>query len=264
MEYVWLTVTGLVAGILGGLLGIGGSVVMIPAMTLIFAGRGTNIHQYQAAAMIINFVLMVPAVWRHHRAGAVYWRVWRGVGPAALAGIIAGVLLSRTGLFTGGNERYLRMVFGLFLLYVAGDNLRKLLGRRKTEGLSREAAGRIATWKKLAVGAPMGVVAGLLGIGGGSLAVPALQVGLRLGLRNAIATSSATILSIAWLGAILKNAALGDDGTVARSLVLAGVLAPTAILGAALGGHLTHRLDLRIVRAVFIALMLAAAWKMLS
>jgi len=119
-----------------------------------------------------------------------------------------------------------------------------------------------AAWGKLAIGFPMGVAAGLLGIGGGSLAVPAQQIALKVPLRNAIATSAATIAAVSWIGAISKNLQLGANGSAARSLLLAGCLAPTAMIGAYLGGNLTHALPLRIVRAAFIALMLAAAAKM--
>ena len=127
------------------------------------------------------------------------------------------------------------------------------LGREKVEGGP--------TWRKLVVGAPMGLLAGLLGIGGGSLAVPAQQIILRMPLRNAIATSAATIATISWLGAILKNAQLGDNGTVARSLVLAGWLAPTAMIGGYIGGHLTHRVPRRLIRGIFAAVMILSALK---
>ena len=266
MEYVLVSLTGLVAGILGGLLGIGGSVVMIPALVWIFSSvvdRPETVHQYQAAAMIVNFLLAGPATLRHARAKAIYPGVWKYLAPAALAGIVIGVFVSRLHVFTGANERHMRMAFGVFLLYVAGYNVWRMRSP-KIEGVSREEADRMPALWKIAVGLPMGFAAGLLGIGGGALAVPAMQVVLRLPLRNAIATSAATIFAVAWLGAIVKNASLGSDGTVTRSLVLAAILAPTAMAGAYLGGHLTHTLPLRVVRAALILLMLTAAWKMLG
>ena len=266
LAYGCLILTGLIAGVLGGLLGIGGSVVMIPAMVAIFSdltGRAETIHQYQAAAMIVNFLLIGPSVLRHARAKAIYFGVWRWLAPAALVGIVAGVAVSRLGMFTGTNEGYMRAAFGAFLLYVAGYNVWKLFAKR-AEGIDRAAADRLAWWKKIGVGLPMGFSAGLLGIGGGALAVPAQQVVLRIPLRSAIATSATTILTIAWLGAIVKNVSLGADGTVLRSFQLAVCLAPTAMIGSYIGGHLTHALPLRIVRCAFIALMLVAAWKMLT
>jgi len=265
MEYVLLTLTGLLAGVLGGLLGVGGSIIMIPAMAVIFStlgGRDESIHQYQAAAMIVNFLLIAPAVVRHRRAGVIVVGVWKWLAPAALVGILAGVAASRTSVFTGENEPYMRLAFGLFLFYVAGYNVYKLLGRTG-DGRDPALAEKMAAWKKLGVGGSMGFAAGLLGIGGGGLAVPALQLVIRMPLRFAIGTSAATILTIAWLGAITKNIWLGDDGSAVRSLVLAGCLAPTAMIGGYLGGHLTHTLPLRAVRVAFILLMLLVGGKML-
>jgi len=254
----------MVAGVLGGLLGIGGSVIMIPAMVWIFGSivaRPENVHQYQAAAMIVNFLLSGSAVIRHAQAKAIYPGVWKYLAPAALVGMALGVGASRLAIFTGSNERYMRMAFGALLLYVAAYNIWKMRGGT-SEGISSEEADRVAWPKKAGVGLPMGFAAGLLGIGGGSFAVPAMQLILRLPLRNAIATSSVTILSVAWFGAIIKNASLGQDGTVVRSLVLAGILAPTAMIGGYIGGRLTYVLPLRIVRIAFIGLMLVAAVKM--
>jgi uncharacterized protein len=266
MEYVALPLIGLIAGVLGGLLGVGGSVIMIPGMVWIFssiAPRAESVHQYQAAAMIVNFLLIGPAVLRHRRAKAIFVGVWKVLAPTALIGTVVGVYVSRQAFFAGGNERYLRMVFGFFMVYVALYNLWKLRAKDAT-GITAQQAEKMPWWKKACVGLPMGFSAGLLGIGGGALAVPAQQVILSVPLRNAIATSAATILSTAWLGAIVKNASLGADGNVLRSLVLAAILAPTAMLGSYLGGHLTHVLPLKAVRVAFIGLMLVASAKMLG
>jgi hypothetical protein len=263
MDYALLVIVGVLAGLLGGLLGIGGSSIMLPAMVLIFGtyrGGVDQIHQYQAAAMIVNFVLIWPSVAAHLRNRAVWWRVWVWMAPAALVAVVAGVLVSY--LFRGNQATYLRWGVGAFFVYVAIDNVRRLIRGRKGEGLDRAAVEGKPAWRKLAVGAPMGFLAGLLGIGGGSLAVPGQQLLLKAPLRNAIANSAATIASIAWLGAIVKNARLGEAGTVGRSLILAGCLAPTAMIGSYFGGHLTHKLPLGYVRIAFIGLMLFSAAKM--
>jgi len=264
MEYVLLCATGMVAGLLGGLLGIGGSVIMIPAMVWIFESvlaKPENVHQYQGAAMIVNFLLAGASVIRHREAKAIYVNVWKYLAPAALAGIALGVGISRLRIFTGENEYYMRAIFGVLLVYVAAYNIWKMRSGH-SEGISAEEAERVSRATKAGVGFPTGFAAGLLGIGGGAFAVPALQLVLRLPLRNAIATSATTIFSVSWFGAVIKNSSLGSDGTVVRSLVLAGILAPTAVIGSYIGGRLTHVLPLRIVRGAFIGLMIVAAAKM--
>ena len=265
MEYLLLSLTGLLAGVLGGMLGLGGSVIMIPLMVWILGARvggREQIHQYQAAAMIVNFLVALPALVAHARKRAIWWRVWAYLAATALVGMVLGVQLAR--LFLGDAAIYLRWLVGAFFVYVAGQNILRLLRPPRQEGLPQAEVEAGPAWRKLAVGLPAGLLAGLLGIGGGAVAVPAQQAVLKVPLRNAIATSVALIASIAWLGAILKNVHLGAAGSVARSLELAACLAPTAMIGSYLGGLLTHRLDLRIVRAVFAALMALSAAKLLA
>jgi hypothetical protein len=266
MDYVLLAIAGAVAGVLGGLLGIGGSSVMLPAMVLILGARRggrEQIHQYQAAAMIVNFLLILPSVLAHWKNRAIWKRVWLGLVTGALVGIVAGVQISY--LFDTPKLRMgLRWLVGGFFLYVAGHNAHRLIRGRRSEGLPKARAEVLPLWRSVAVGGPMGFIAGLLGIGGGSLAVPGQQIALRMPLRNAIATSAATIGCIAWLGATLKNAQLGANGSVVESLRLTACLAPTAMIGSYVGGHLTHKLPLRAVRIAFIGLMIFAAWKMME
>jgi len=262
-SYILLSLVGVAAGVLGGLLGIGGSSVMLPAMVWILGasvGGVEQIHQYMAAAMIVNFLLILPSVVAHVRNRAVWPKVWRVLVVAALAGIVVGVQVSY--FFDKARAKYLRWFVGVFFVYVVLDNLRRMVKASLTEGTTRERIEALGRWRKAAVGFPMGVIAGLLGIGGGSLAVPGQQLILKMPLRNAIANSAATIASVSWLGAIMKNAQLGAHGTVGASLVLAACLAPTAMIGSYVGGHLTHRLPLRIVRTAFVGIMVLAALKM--
>lgn len=264
MDYVLLVLTGIVAGVLGGLLGVGGSVIMLPAMVWILGAVKSvdgqqvhQIHQYQAAAMIVNFLLILPAVVAHRRNHAIWAKLWAYMAAAAAVGILVGVWVSYR-----IDPGRLQWAVGAFFLYVAAHNVYRMVRPPAAEGLPRERVEDGPALAKAAVGGTMGVVAGILGIGGGSLAVPAQQIALRVPLRNAIATSAAVIATVSWIGAIAKNAQLGDNGSVPHSLLLAACLAPTAMIGAYVGGHLTHKLPLRIVRGAFIAMVLAAAAKM--
>ncbi|MHC5004641.1 MAG: sulfite exporter TauE/SafE family protein, partial [Planctomycetota bacterium] len=238
-----LLALGLVAGCLGGLLGIGGSIVMIPAMTLLL---DRSQHLAQAAAMIVNVFVAVPALRQHQRARAVRWDVARRMLPAALVAIVVGVEASNR--ISGAR---LKQVFGFFLVYVIAVNVIKLV-RRTPEPVEHE---QHSGWPaSTTVGGFMGFAAGLLGIGGGGIAVPLLQRVCNLPLRQCIATSTAVMCITAGLGAWRKNAALENlaaaDGsaiTLQESLLTAACLAPTAVVGGLLGAALTHRLPLGLV-----------------
>jgi uncharacterized membrane protein YfcA len=262
LEIIELLAIGLCAGVLGGILGIGGSVVMIPAMAVVL---GPNQHLYQAAAMIVNVFVAVPATVSHLRAQAVRWDVGGRMLPFGVLFIVVGVVLS-----DAMDGRVLQRVFGVFLIYVIVTNLLKLRPSAREPRLEAQRTG----WPSSGgVGALMGLVAGLLGVGGGIVTVPLLQRICNLPLRQCIATSSAVMCLTALIGAARKNAVLDThpnlqsaEGAMLHlsdSLVLAACLAPTAIVGGLVGAALTHRLPLRWIRVAFILLMGWASVSML-
>lgn len=271
-EAMWIASAGLAAGLLGGLLGVGGSVILIPALTALL---GPEQHLYQAAAMAANVAVALPAAHRHHAAGVARRDVLRWMLPAAGVAVLAGVAASN--VFEGDTaERWLKRLFAIMLVYVIAVNVRKLVTSEEREAGSEadtcegEERAKDATphasvpaSRSSLLGVIMGFVAGLLGIGGGAIAVPLQQVALRLPLRSCIANSSIIIVFSAAIGATFKIATLGRHGLVfTDALLLAALLAPTALLGGRLGASLTHRLPLKWVRIAFIGLMIAAAWEM--
>jgi len=255
----WLVIAGigLVAGVGGGMLGIGGSIIMIPGLTLCF---GYDQHLYQAAAMIANVAVSVPAALRHKRAGAMHRPTLRWMGPTAVVCVMIGVWLSN--LFEGeAASLWLSRLLAAFLGYVIAVNGRRLIrGRPETKQADAIAWPRT---RRGAVGSVMGLIAGLLGVGGGAVAVPLQQVVLKLPLKSAIANSSAIICLSAAIGALYKNATLGQHSTrPEEGLILAAILVPTAWLGGGIGASLTHKLPMGYVRGAFLLLMIVAAWKM--
>ncbi|MCK4872638.1 MAG: sulfite exporter TauE/SafE family protein [Phycisphaerales bacterium] len=258
-EIIIILAIGLVAGTLGGLLGIGGSIIMIPGLTVIL---GNNQHLYQAAAMVVNCAVALSATMRHNKAGVVRRDVVIPMLPVALLAILAGVLLSDQ--FSGD---ILRRVFAAFLIYVALINAWKLL--RKADAANHPPqTERIGMGRLIPLAIIMGGSAGLLGIGGGIITVPLMQVILRLPLRQCIGSTAAVMCMTAPVGAALKLYNLhavhdaAGDATAARALLIAAILIPTAIIGARIGAHLTHTLPLVYVRAVLVLLLIAASLRM--
>ena len=247
---------GLFAGVAGGLLGIGGSIVMIPAMTVIL---GPEQHLYQAAAMIVNFFVVVPAVYQHRRAKAIDYPTVGRIAPLAIGGVIAGVLLSELSIFTGANEAHLRGLFGLFLFLIAATDLYRLARPPLTVETSADRP-RIGWGMALLIALPTGFVGGLLGVGGGIVAVPLQRRLLRIPTRIAIANSAATIIAVSTVGATLKNYRLvTDHGYTTQSFVLAAILIPTAIVGSLIGARLTHRVPVKLLKGAFAIVLILAS-----
>ena len=254
-EIIWLLVLGLAAGALGGMLGIGGSVIMIPVLTWLFGQQ----HLSQAVAMIVNVCVSLPALLQHHRAKAVRWSVVGRMLPAGIAFILVGVEASNH-----MDGKVLEKLFGAFLLYMVATNVYELVaGKAEPEPHEQRT-----DWLRMsAIGSATGFTAGLLGIGGGNIAVPLLQRFASLPLRQCIATTAAFMCVSASIGAVRKNLALSTLNlglSWQQSLAIAAFLAPTAVLGGLIGGRLTHALPLTWVRVAFILLLLWAGIDMLG
>lgn len=263
----WLALIGLGAGLSGGLLGIGGSIVMIPAMTELM---GSQPHKFQAAALIVNFFVAAPALVQHIRARATIAPVLRILIPATAVAALVGVACSELPLFRGDGAVYLTGLFGVFLLCIAICDVSRGKGRQPKDepaqgarGSSRHNTRRIV----LGIAVPTGLISGLLGVGGGVLSVPLQQKWLRIPLRSAIANSAATIVVLSLVGATAKVSALAfrhPECTWDAPVRLAVFLIPSAIVGASVGGRLTHVLPLGIVRAAFIFLLIVAGVRMIG
>ncbi len=266
MEYwhILLAVTGALAGVLGGMLGIGGSIIMLPAMMWIVPNSDGQTHQFMAAAMIVNFLLSIPSVMAHAKKKAIWPGLVKLLMLGGLAGVVVGVAASSQ--FYGERERYIKYFLGVLFIYVGIDNIIKVLRQPKTEGLSQQEVEAKPWYTKFGIGSVVGVYSGFTGLGGGVLAVPANQYVLKMPLRFAIANSSALIVSIAWLGAIAKNASLviHKQGTLSQSFLLALCLAPTAMIGSYIGGHITHSVAPRWLRLAFAGLIIASTYKMFA
>jgi hypothetical protein len=262
MDYLILGAIGILMGLFGGLLGIGGSIVMIPALVFTF---GENQHLYQASAMICNFFVAAAATLAHKKAQMLMNPVIKLLVPAAVLGVVLGVMLSNCSFFAGERSYLLARLFGVFLTCVAIHNVIRFYRNINGAAGSDEAGIRQSAPLTITIGLITGLGAGLLGLGGGSVCVPLQYVLLRISLKRAIANSAATIILTAVIGAILKNATLNQHNVaIIDSVKMAGVVIPTAIIGGFAGARLMHLLPRSIVRIVFILLMLVASYKMLT
>ncbi len=263
MEHLLLIVIGLVMGLFGGLIGIGGGIIMIPALVLI---GGENQHLYQAACMICIFFVSAAAVIAHRKAKAIVPSVIKWLIPGALIGTVTGVAVSNSKLFQDENSYLLARVFGGFLLYVGVMSVVKLF-RKSSDGGYDAAVPELKydEGKAFGVGLLTGVCGGLLGIGGGSVATILQQLVLKIPIKRAMSNSAAMIVCASFAGAIYKNATLASHGiSIIESLKIAACVIPTAFIGGYIGGHSMHILPKKVVRVVFIIVVLLSAIKMLT
>lgn len=250
---------GLLAGVAGGMLGIGGGIVMIPALVLIMGEHAfgeNSFHIYKLAAITTSIVVSAPAAWRHLRARAVVLRMVPPIAVFAVVGVVVGVWLS--GTMVGAYTRILRRLFGGMLLATVAVNVLEQLRAARGERFLVKCSPVPRRWLSYAsvVGLPAGVLGGLLGVGGGIWAVPVQRQLFGIRLRNAIANSSLVIVAVSIASSALLTRFVAslpgpDHVGPATGWLLALFLAPGAVLGGLLGADLTHRLPIAWLRTLF-------------
>ncbi len=254
--------TGALSGILAGLLGLGGGIVTVPALILVFSHQGLAAEWIPHLAVGTSLATIVgtgsASVRAHHRRGAVRWDLFRGLAPGIVIGAWIGAAVA--GVMP---EAWLKRVFAIFLIFVGA----RMLTRRAATAPRAELPG---TGVRLAAGTGIGTLSALVGIGGGTLTVPFLTR-YGLDLRRAVGTSSACGVPLALAGALgfvvtgwaREGLPPGATGFVYWPAVLA--MLALSVATAPFGARLAHSLPIDVVRRVFaVALFLVATQLLLG
>lgn len=182
---------GAIAGTVAGLFGVGGGVVIVPALVFAFSAQGLSVeiltHMAVGTSLATIIVTSISSVRAHHKQGAVRWPIFWAMAPGICIGVWLGV---QTIVQISGEM--LQLAIGCFLIVIA---LQMGLGFKPSP--HRELPGSPVLFT---AGGSIGWVSALFGIGGGSLTVPWLTW-CNVRMQQAIATSAACGLPIAIVGA---------------------------------------------------------------
>jgi len=259
-EIAIFLVTGAVAGLIAGLFGVGGGMILVPILVMIFAAQGFAeawlIHLALGSSLAVIVMTASSSIWAHHRHGAVLWPVFRQMLPGIVIGALAGGWVA-----SRFHSDHLITAFGIVELLIAARLL--LAGQ---PGAGRQMP---STLGFILVAVIIGVLSALAGIGGGTLTVPFLLF-CAVPMRNAVATSAACGLPIAffgaagyaWVGWGLEALPVGATGFVYWPAVICLVV--TSMLLAPLGARLAHRLPPLLLRRLFALLLALLGLKMLT
>ncbi len=257
------------AGILGSLLGLGGGIIIVPVLTLLFH---IDIRYAIGASVVSVIATSSGAAAAYVRERMTNLRVAMVLEIATTSGALTGAYLA--GLL---NVRWLYVIFGVVMGYSALMMFRKrhesldtapvnapwsdylrLHSSYYDESVGREIVYRVVrTRVGLALMYVAGVVSGLLGIGSGALKVPAMDLAMRLPIKVSTATSNFMIGVTAAASAGVYFAR-GDINPFIVAPVATGVL-----VGAVLGSRLLGRLQSMTVRLVFVVVLLWVSGQML-
>lgn len=258
----WLAYSalGLFTGFFAGMLGIGGGLVMVPALTMMFAAqaafpRSEILHLALGTSMATILFTALASLRAHHQHGAVLWRVVGQITPGILLGTLLGTLFA-----SSVPARPLAIFFTAFVCLVAVQMILNLKPKP-----SRDLPGAAGV---IAVGVGIGALSALVAIGGGSLTVPFLTW-CNVRVQHAIGTSAAVGFPIAVGGSLgyIYNG-WGHPGLPEWSLGYIYLpafvwLVPSSMLIAPLGARLAHRLPVATLKRLFAVVLIALAAKML-
>ena len=266
-----LLVGGIATGLFGSLLGLGGGILIVPLLTLAF---GLPLLTAVGVSLICVIVTSSAAAGVYLEQRVANLRLGMALELFTATGALAGGLIA-----FAIPERILELLFAILLVYVAITMARRRdpgPARRVTAGSSpaddpprgpdHEILDRLSGpgYRIQRLGAGIagsigaGVASALLGIGGGLIKVPVMHVVMGVPLRVATATSNLMIGITASASAIIY---------LLRGGIQAFVAAPTAIgvfIGASIGSRIAARIDLRVLRGLFVAILLYTAYQMLN
>lgn len=252
---IFYLVLGGAAGLLSGMLGIGGGLIVVPGLAFAFHYHDLPHDSIMQIAIGTSFAIMIVTSLRsllgHMSHQDEFWEIFKRLLPGLTLGVVAGALLAHS-----LPSKTLGVVFGVFVVLL----VIRLFFFNKTN-TTRALPGRLGM---VTVGSCVGLTSGLLGIGGGALTVPYL-LHCNVPIRRAVVVSVLTTLLIALLGA-LSFVVIGFHETRHLPWTTGYIHWPAwfavslgSMLFAPLGVKLSHRCQVKVLRRVFAIFMLFVA-----
>lgn len=240
MPEIGFVLLGIAAGILSGLFGIGGGIVMVPALIFLFGMGILDANATSLSAMLLPVGIL--GVWQYYKAGLVHLKqaLWISVGLLA-------------GSFVGGelainiNEAILTSLYTLVLVYVALSyfDIGSFIRKKKPVDDESVATKHMPGIVYILTGLGAGVFAGMFGKGGGIIIVPLLIGVFRYSPKSAVATSLAALQLPVGLPSVLVYAQAGHFHLTPVIYIALGIVAGS-LLGALIGVTLRSSLFKRI------------------
>lgn len=253
--------TGAVAGVLAGLLGVGGGIVIVPVLFNLFPFLGIDESVRMHLAVGTSLATIIPtsimSARAHDRRGSLDRALLKSWGPAVFAGVVAGTVLG-----AGARGEVLTAVFAVVALAVAANMAFRREGMVVADSLP-------AGLKRHLMGLVVGGFSVVMGIGGGTLSVPILTA-FSYPIRRAVGTAAALGFVIAvpgTIGFILAGLGVPDrpPGSLGYvNLIGFGLIVPATMLTAPLGARIAHAISPPLLRKAFALFLLLTSLRMFS
>ncbi len=256
-----LIATGIFAGILAGLLGVGGGIVIVPVLFFLFQSFGISPETAMVVATATSLATIVPtsisSIRSHHQKGNVDFVLLKRWALFILVGVLAG-----SWLVTRVDGTWLTTLFGI----IATLSALNMLFRTGKSAMFQQLPG---TAGQTLMGSSIGFFSSMVGIGGGTLSVPLLTL-CNYPAHKAVGTAAAIGLIISLPGALTMlimgttpaDAPAGTVGLV--NFIAFTCIVPLTVLFAPVGASLAAKLDATRLKKVFAIVLLITGLRMLA
>lgn len=252
--------TGIFAGLLAGMLGVGGGIVIVPVLYFLFQALGVSAESAMVIATATSLATIVPtsisSIRAHSAKGNVDFPLLKAWAPFIFAGVLLGSYA-----VTVVNATYLTILFGVIATLSA---INMILGKK--DALFGGLPGRIG---QSIMAACIGLFSSLVGIGGGTLTVPTLTF-CNYPAHRAVGTGAAVGLIISlpaaitllFVGETPVDAPFATIGFV--NLLGFACIVPLTVLFAPIGANIANRLDAGMLKKVFAVVLIITGVRMLA
>lgn len=259
VEILLYLVTGAFAGILAGLLGVGGGLFIVPVLLFLLPIAGIQSDYLMticvATSLCTIVITSISSILAHQRHGAIIWPLFWKLCPGICTGAILGAVFA-----DATSQQFLKNLFAISVILIALKMLLQIKPKTETR-LPGPVPLTIA-------GTVIGCLSAMIGIGGGAMTVPVLNY-WKTPITKAVATSAACGLPLAvagtagfiFTGLDLPGHLPYSSGYVYWPAVL-GIVS-SSILFAPLGAKLAHRISAPSLSKLFAVFLLLVGGKVL-
>lgn len=250
------SVAGVFAGLISGIMGIGGGIIVVPALLFIFQYNPAFppellMHMAAGSSLAIMLFTSQASIRAHHKLASIQWSLFNNLWPGIILGALSGAFLANQ-----LPTHLLKIFFGLFLLFVVYKMLRSINFTKPHSTPAR--------WINALVSYVIGLKSGLLGVGGGTLIIPYLNY-CGVAMKTIAPISALCTLTVAIIGTmVFIFTGWSEPGLPAYSTgyIYWPAVLPVALfssLFAPLGAKLTYVLPVKQLTYGFVTLLFFTA-----
>ena len=260
MEIAIFLAVGIFAGTLAGMFGIGGGVIIVPALIATFISLGFDqaivTHLAIGTSLASIFFTGIASAYSHNQKKGVVWNIFYPLSAGIIVGAISGAFIA--GNISGDNLRYLVAFFLIIIAIQLISSFEMKASKKESNPTSN-----------ILSGSGIGMASSIIGIGGGSFTVPYLRY-FGYEMKLCIGTAAACGVPIALFGSLgylytgwaIENTPSMSLGYIYLPAVIG--ISATSIFSAKIGVAITHSLSDLVLKILFSLFLIMSALYMLA